>query len=154
MDKFDAMNAFAKVVATRSFESFVRHPWVLDIADDPPLGPNAVRHFDQTLQAVSSLPADLATKLDLATMVDQYVFGYALDQRNRMSTDEWHDAETLDYVVGLLDGGDYPALQTLIADLGLQEAWKQIDRHQHDDSRFARNLGRILDGIEAELDQG
>ena len=47
-----AVTVIANRTARRCCE---RHPWMLDITDDPAIGPNGVRHFDQTLQAVSSL---------------------------------------------------------------------------------------------------
>ena len=46
-------------IAVRTREVLMRHPWMFEIADDPPIGPNIVRHFDQTLQALSSLPLPL-----------------------------------------------------------------------------------------------
>ena len=70
------------LIADRTRAVLQRHPWILDITDDPTIGPNGVRHFDQTLQAVSSLDVDLATKLDIVSAVDEYVFGYCLNQRN------------------------------------------------------------------------
>ena len=42
-------------------DALLRHPWMLDIADDPPIGPNSVRHFDQS-HAGGRLAADLARR--------------------------------------------------------------------------------------------
>ena len=70
--------------ASASAPSLERHPWILDITDDPPIGPNSVRHFDQSLQAVASLPIPLADKLDIVSTVDEYVFGYCLHERNNV----------------------------------------------------------------------
>ena len=39
------------VIARRTKETLDRHPWVLDVRDDPDFGPNGVRHFDQSLDA-------------------------------------------------------------------------------------------------------
>ena len=57
----------------------------------------------------------------------------------------------IDYVNGLLETGDYPYLVAIAAEVGLDAAWKQIEAHMRDSSRFARNLDRLLDGIEASL---
>ena len=43
------------------------------------------------------------------------------------------------------------ALAALAADIGLEEAWSQIEAHTRDTERFARNLAHLLDGIEASL---
>src|SRR5262245_55478356 len=46
-DEFpDAWRAAVTTIADRTRAALVRHPWILDITDDPPVGPNNVRHFD------------------------------------------------------------------------------------------------------------
>jgi hypothetical protein len=55
------------------------------------------------------------------------------------------------YVLGLLETGDYPAVATLAADLGLKQGWEQIESHLRDRHRFGRNLSRLLNGIAADL---
>jgi AcrR family transcriptional regulator len=140
------------LLANRSRAALQRHPWILDITDDPAIGPNSVRHFDQSLQAVESLPIELADKLDIVAAVDEYVFGYCLQQRNNVHPgDTGIDPEMIAYVSGLLQTGDYPHLAAMADDLGLEEAWGKIEAHLRDESRFDRNLHRLLDGIEAGL---
>jgi AcrR family transcriptional regulator len=140
------------LLADRSRASLQRHPWILDITDDPPIGPNSVRHFDQSLQAVASLPIDLAAKLDIVSVVDEYVFGYCLQQRNNTQTDDAGiDREMHSYVERLLATGDYPHLAALARDIGLVAAWGRIETHLRDPDRFGRNLARLLDGIETSL---
>ncbi|MGZ4765632.1 MAG: TetR/AcrR family transcriptional regulator, partial [Ilumatobacteraceae bacterium] len=70
--------AAVTLIARRSRDALQRHPWILDIADDPNIGPNAMRHFDQSWQALSSLDASFDDKLDLIMAVDEYVFGFCL----------------------------------------------------------------------------
>jgi AcrR family transcriptional regulator len=137
------------VLAERSRAALQRHPWILDIADDPAIGPNSVRHFDQSLHAVASLPISLGEKVDIVGMVDEYVFGYCLQVRNNAQPEPGGDM--IDYVNGLLATGDYPYLSEIAADVGLEAAWTDIEAHLRDESRFARNLDRLLDGIEANL---
>jgi hypothetical protein len=48
------------VIARRTRQVLTRHPWMFDIADDPPIGPNSVRHVAQTLEALSHLRLPLA----------------------------------------------------------------------------------------------
>jgi len=140
------------MIAERSRASLERHPWILDMMDDPPIGPNSLRHFDQTLQAVSTLPVSLTEKLDIVATVDEYVFGFCLQQRNNVhASDTGSDAGMIDYVDGLLERGEYPHLRAIANEIGVAAAWKQIAAHMRDTTRFARNLDRLLDGIEAGL---
>jgi hypothetical protein len=139
-------------VAERSRDALRRHPWILDIADDPPIGPNSVRHFDQSLEAVSSLPIDLAEKLDIVTVVDEYVFGYCLLERNNLQDGARSIAgDMVTYVESLVQTGDYPQLAALSDEVGIETGWRQVESHLRDGNRFGRNLARLLDGIEADL---
>ena len=144
--------AAVTMLAERSRAALQRHPWILDITDDPAIGPNSVRHFDQSIQAVSSLPISLDDKLDIVAMVDEYVFGYCLHHRNNQVSDEQSfDDGALAYVTGLVESGDYPQLEAMTAEYGLEAGWRLIDEHMRDPQRFSRNLARLLDGIEAAI---
>jgi len=140
-------------IAHRSRAMLQRHPWVLDIADDPNLGPNSVRHFDQSLQAVAGLDVSLEDKLDVMTVVDEYVFGYCLHERTNFHDDseEIASPELIEYVNELAATGDYPHVSNLLAEQGIEQAWSRITSSAFDPERFERNLGRILDGFEADF---
>ena len=140
--------AAVTVLANRSRAALLRHPWILDIADDPPIGPNSVRHFDQTLEAVSSLDVDLTTKLDIVSAVDEYVFGFCMMERNNLQGDPHADEYMVDYVSGLLSTGTYPQLAKMADEIGLAEGWARIEAHFRDPDRFDRSLARLLAGIE------
>jgi AcrR family transcriptional regulator len=144
------------MLAERSRASLMRHPWILDLIDDPGIGPNSVRHFDETLEAVASLDLDLPEKLDITSLVDQYVFGWCAFEReaqNAAAADTGIDRGMLDYVARLVDTGDYPQLAALRDEYGLDEAWGRIQAHHRDVDRFRRNLDLVLDGIEAHLER-
>lgn len=140
-----------RVIAHRSRDTLTRHPWMLDIADDPAIGPNSVRHFDQCLQAVRDLDVPLAAKLDVLMAVDEYVFGYCLHQRTTFDEDAAATAEMMAYVGELVRSGDFPELARLVDADGLAATWSRIHVHAHDPERFDRNLQRLLDGIERDL---
>ena len=144
----DDWRAAITLVANRSRAALLRHPWILDIADDPPIGPNSVRHFDQTLEALSSLDVDLLTKFDIVSAVDEYVFGYCLMERNNLQGAPFADDHMVDYVGGLLSTGTYPQLAKMADEIGLAEGWAQIEAHFRDPERFDRNLARLLAGLE------
>jgi len=140
------------LIAQRTRAALQRHPWILDITDDPPIGPNSVRHFDQCLQAVSSVDLSLEAKFDIVLGVDEYVFGYCLHDRNNLQPESSEpDRDMMNYVEHLVTTGDYPQIAALVAEFGLEPAWEKIDAHHRDPDRFARNLARLLDGIEAGL---
>src|SRR5262249_4191555 len=60
--------------ATR--DTCARHPWALRSLTGLRLGPNALRHVEQSLQAVSSLGLAVDRKLEILSIVDDYVFGH------------------------------------------------------------------------------
>jgi len=142
--------AAVTMIAHRSRDVLRRHPWSLDIRDDPAPGPNGVRHFDQSLQAVRSLDVSLAEKFELVTAVDEYTVGFCLAERSNPGFDE-PGQQTVDYVAGLVAGGDYPMLSALVAEHGVTGAFDVLRRQNADPERFSRNLARLLDGFEAGM---
>jgi len=138
------------VIALRTRDALRRHPWVFDIAGDPSIGPNAMRHFDQSWQAVAGMDADLETRLDVITAVDEYVFGFCLAER-RNYADDGDDRGMVGYMQELLADGDYPALRALTAEIGLPELWSRMQAHATAPDRFERNLARLLSGFAADL---
>jgi AcrR family transcriptional regulator len=140
-----------EAIAIRTREVMTRHPWMFDIADDPPIGPNAVRHFDQTLEALSSLPLALAEKLDVASAVDEFVFGFCVHERNNARTGQHVESKMIDYVETLLETDAYPTLSALADDLGLDRMWDEVQRAVNAPKRFEKHLDLLLDGIEADI---
>src|ERR1700679_4277203 len=62
-------------IARRSRAAFERHRWTLDRVTDISIGPNGIKHFEQSLEAVhdTGLPAE--KRLGLISLVDENVFG-------------------------------------------------------------------------------
>jgi AcrR family transcriptional regulator len=142
-------------IARRSRDALTRHPWTLDIREDPAPGPNGVRHFDQSMQAVAGLDVPLADRVELITAVDEYVFGHCLFERqNEAAAEVGGEQGMLDYVEGLIDSGGYPALAAMRDGVGLDRLWHDIEQAMHRPDRFERNLGRLLDGFEASFRAG
>lgn len=141
-----------RIVATRTRDALVRHPWVLDVVDGPAIGPNSVRHFDQTFGALAGLDAELETKLDIIFTVDEYVFGYCLQRRNDLADDAQTDpAAIVGYYERLIAGGSYPNLDALVAEHGAMGLYDRVQHNAADADRFHRNLDRLLNGIAAEI---
>jgi AcrR family transcriptional regulator len=66
------------VIATRTRDVFLRHPWALSSMLSAPPGVNAMRHMEQCLQALAATTMTMREKLALLAMIDDFVFGYAL----------------------------------------------------------------------------
>src|SRR4051812_26249847 len=143
----DDWRAAMTMIARRSRDSLQRHPWVFDIAGEPAIGPNAMQHFDQSWRAVDGLDADLDTRLDVITAVDEYVFGFCLRERQSYAAEGGDDAGMVGYMQELLEEGDYPALRELTDELGLPELWSRMEAHERNERRFDRNLERLLSGF-------
>ena len=137
------------VVASRSRDAMRRHPWVFDLSRDLNLGPNSVKHMDQTLQAVDGIEAPLPTKLDIVVAIDGYVFGYCLQERTWTSGEQPHVASA--YVEELVRTGEFPQLQRYLDELGLDALWQAFEDNGADGGRFERNLRRFIRGIEMDL---
>lgn len=141
-------------IAFRSRDVIRRHPWSLDIRDDPAPGPNAARHFDQSMQAVMSLDITLGERFELVSAVDEYVFGFCMTERANFTDSDIHmQRDMVDYMSGLIASGGYPALAAIEQEYGIDGAFDQIGQRARDPERFGRNLDRLLDGFAAEFDR-
>ena len=150
----DEWRAAITMIAFRSRDVLRRHPWSFDIRDDPAPGPNAARHFDQTMQAVMSLEIGLGARFELVSAVDEYVFGFCLTERtNYMDSDQHLQRDMVDYMAGLIASGGYPALSEIQREYGIEGAFAEIGQRARDPERFRRNLDRLLDGFAAEFER-
>lgn len=146
------------LIAHRSREAIRRHPWMLDVRDDPAPGPNGIKHWDQSMQAVAPLgELTIGERFELVSAVDEYVFGFCLMERTSPLGDDSPTPAELEemrrYMADLIASGGYPALAAMWDDPGIEESWAQLERHAADPERFDRNLQRLLDGFEAGMRQ-
>jgi AcrR family transcriptional regulator len=74
------------LIARRTRDSFARHPWILEAMVEAQVGPNAIRHVEQSVAAVAALDLDDPTRVELTSLVDDYVFGYSM-RRPRLGED-------------------------------------------------------------------
>jgi AcrR family transcriptional regulator len=148
-------------IARRTRTIFTRHPWIvehLDDGDDGPSGPNALRHFEQSLAVASRTGLGIEEQLELVALVDDYVFGYAIRARggDPMFDDTEEARERLDtlleYVDAQLQTGQFPHIAELAGD-DPRESFYRIARLTSDEERFERGLQRLLDGIELGIER-
>jgi len=65
-------------IAVRTRNVFLRHPWALSSMSSAPPGVNAMRHMEQCLHALAGTTMTTQEKLALLSIIDDFVFGYAL----------------------------------------------------------------------------
>ena len=136
-------------IARRTRGIFLRRPWVLDHMDeDGPVGPNMLRHIEQSLAAVAGLDLPVEERFELIGLVDDYVIGYSLRARFERPPDD----RVLEYIDQQLRSGDFPHVAAFAGD-DVRDAFGRLDRLDDDEQRFERGLQTLLDGIEQRLAQ-
>jgi AcrR family transcriptional regulator len=131
-----------------------RHPWIIGaLGQRPAIGPNGMRHREQSVAAVAGLDVDLFRKGALLEAVDAYTIGHVTmelagretQRRERLSDPQWRTATRV-YLQRLLDSGDFPQLAGLGPDAGLSPA-----DHQR---VFDAGLDWLLAGFTTTLTDG
>jgi AcrR family transcriptional regulator len=146
------------LIARRSRAAFVRHHWAIDAMRAARLGPNGMHHFEQSVAAVSGLEIDPVEKLEIITMVDDYVFGYTIREATPSPRETEIRAEwtrlAIAYIEQQLETGEFPHIRSLIPDEGgVAAAFEMIESAFTGEDRFERGLARLLDGIELDLER-
>ena len=142
-------------IAQRTRESTRAHPWIIGAAfhRHPFLGPNALRHIDQSLAAVSELPLSPERKRAVLLAIDTYTLGFVRWEVMSPKSDgdtpcagrpeAGPSAAEIDaYLAAQTAGGDYPHLAEFIGTkmgLGVKA------------EKFEIGLEWLLTGIEAEV---
>jgi hypothetical protein len=148
----DDWRAALTQIAIRSRAAFAAHHWVFEKMDgDGPLGPNAMRHFEQSLQAIAGLDLEKEQVFEVIGQVDDYVFGYSLREVHEAAEHErgW-PPDVIDFFKRELATGAYPLISEFFGD-DLDGSFNLIVELMAEEGRFERGLARLLDGIEAEF---
>ncbi len=146
------------MIARRSMAAFTRHPWALEGLRGTPFGPNGMRHFEQSLQAVAGLDIPLAGRIEVIALVDDYVFGHVVRQRDddfgqRLDPGDDSLAAIFDYLEMQVAEGDFPHIAGMLDNRSRQQVW-QVLVAAMGSGRFERGLQRLLDGIALDLGPG
>lgn len=141
------------VIARRTRDVFARHTWALLSMQGAPPGPNAMRHFEQSLEALEEAPMDLEGKLALIQLVDDFVFGHSLRTAARAAFDGDSSLTRSAEALGqqLVKTGAFPRTAALLAsgnprDAARHRQWLTADRFEH-------LLAAVLDGATRHLSQ-
>jgi len=143
-------------LARRSREAFLHHPWALRALGGARGGPNGMRHFEQSLAAVAELDVSTREKLELISIVDDYVFGFVFrsGELEAAFSDTMHEeliAELLPHFEAQIRSGGYPHIEALFGESSALEVWSLIVETMGAESRFEKGLALLLDGIEARV---
>jgi AcrR family transcriptional regulator len=144
------------MIARRSHAAWARRPWTLYAWQGARIGPNGLKHMDQSLRAVSGLGLSRAEQLELITLVDDYAIGYTLRQRDlpQLQAEDWAELNAMmEYLSDWIESGGYPSLKAFIGDDDPATAWREVASEAFDDQRFERGLQTLLDGIELRLEK-
>ena len=114
------------MIARQTRAALLRHPWAVvslqgrgAAGQDGSFGPNGLRHFEQSLAALDGAPLDTAAKLELLTIVDDYVMGSVLrsgEMQERNQADPQYAAAVMEFIAGQLATGEFPRIAALSQD--------------------------------------
>jgi|SRR5689334_164348 AcrR family transcriptional regulator len=140
-------------IARRSLDTWSRHQWAKDQPPGVTIGPNGMRHFEQSLEAVAGTNLSWLDKVEIINMVDDYVVGYILGQGEGGATPDQIREKWVEPMARYLDvqlaTGDFPNVQAMADELGgTRPAINRFVDRIADSQHFERGLGRLLDGIE------
>lgn len=141
------------VIARRTRDVLLAHPWSIASLDDAQFGPNAMRHIEQSLAALDQLDLDPAAKLSLWGIVDDYVFGSALhtiETRTRVAQAEHNPqlvADALTYGRQQLATGQFPRLAALYQQQSGADQDSGTAAADPLTAQFERGLVALLDGL-------
>lgn len=145
-------------IARRSRAAFERHRWTLDRVTDISIGPNGIKHFEQSLEAVQDTGLPAEKRLGLISLVDEYVFGYSLretiDFGGEAGDEQWPPG-TLELFERELQSGAYPRIGSLMANElhtdNVADGTRRVMQIISQPERFEEGLRQLLDGIEVGM---
>ena len=114
----DAITAIAR----RTRDVLMAHPWSLASLNDAQFGPNAMRHFEQSLAAVAGTGLPLPARFELIAAIDDYVSGNALHAVESLTraraaeADPGMVAAAVAHGIAQLHTGDFPQLNAIYAE--------------------------------------
>lgn len=80
------------LIARQERDYILRHPWIVELSGQPNLphlGPNALRHVEQSLSAVSGLTDDPQAQVEIVAAVDHYMLGFVVREVTSRSESSW-----------------------------------------------------------------
>jgi AcrR family transcriptional regulator len=139
------------LIARQTRAALLRHPWAVvslqgrgAAGQDGSFGPNGLRHFEQSLAALDSAPLDVVAKMELLTIVDDYVMGSVLrtgEMQSRHETDPEAAAPIMEFITAQLATGAFPRIAALSQD----PAAAGLTDPDRVEARFERGLALLIE---------
>ncbi|BDV29585.1 TetR/AcrR family transcriptional regulator [Microbacterium terricola] len=154
-------------ISRRSRRALIAHPWALASLNDAQFGPNAIRHYEQSLAALRQTNLTAPQKVTLTAIVDDYVVGSALHtveslHRARAARDNPASvADAIAFGGALLSSGEFPEMAALSAGMSAPADDGPADDRPADgpamdaDSlsiQFEAGLAALLDGLSRSME--
>jgi AcrR family transcriptional regulator len=128
--------------AVSAHEALLRHPWapsMMQSRTNP--GPATLRHHDSVLGSFRAAGFTLVMAAHAVSVIDGYVYGFALQQINLPLQSREQVAEVGENILRQL-AGQYPHLAEMIAEHALKPGYDYS-------KEFEFGLDLILDGVES-----
>jgi AcrR family transcriptional regulator len=140
-------------IARRTRSVWQRHPWAIGFLRDARLGPNGMRNLEQSLVAVADVPLGPADKLELVSLIEDYVLGFVLRSDLPEAGSDTHDwvPSTAAWITEQLQSGSFPHAEEVFGNPDPETVLRQLGAETNNEERFERGLTRLLDGIAPQL---
>ena len=133
--------------AISAHEALLRHPWATSLMQSRTKpGPSTLRHHDLVLGSLRGAGFTLINAAHAISVIDGYVYGFALQQINIPLQSSEQVAEVGEKMMRQL-AGEYPHLAEMITEHAMQPGYDYSEE-------FEFGLDLILDGLEKLRDVG
>ena len=140
------------LIARRTRDALVGHPWAVSSLNQAQFGPNAMRHYEQSLAALAATTLSYPQKTEVTAILDDYVAGnasHAIEAQERLNTASRNPGLVTDamaYGQALIFTSEFPQLAALAEQA--RQTGTEISPLKHLDRQFEIGLTALLDGIE------
>jgi AcrR family transcriptional regulator len=126
--------------ATSAHEALLRHPWAPSLMQSRTRpGPATLRHHDSVLGSLRAAGFTLVMAAHAVSVIDGYVYGFALQQINLPLQSREQVAEVGESILRQL-AGEYPHLAEMITEHAMKPGYDYAEE-------FEFGLDLILDGL-------
>jgi AcrR family transcriptional regulator len=138
-------------IARQTRDVFVSHPWALYELRGVRIGPNGMRHVEQSVAAVADCPLDTRGRMRLLGLLDDFTFGHVLRATKGWSSPGPSAAERRAigaFMIEQMKTGSYPHLERLLGrDDPMARAAATIGDNVGSNASFQAGLKAILDSV-------
>jgi AcrR family transcriptional regulator len=148
-------------ISRRTRNTLIAHPWSLASLNDAQFGPNALRHYEQSLAALRHTNLSTAQKITLTAILDDYVVGSALhtvEALQRAHTAQQNPAvasEAMAFGRALLTTGEFPELAALATKMSEHSTGDAADGPALDRDKlnvqFEAGMNALLAGLSQSM---